>query len=159
MCRSTGRTAETPPDAGIAAGEDATIAGAVAHGDDPFRGRRRLVGALERFAHVRGDRARHEEHIGVTRRRDEAQAESLEIVEDVVERMDLELATVAGARIHFADRKRSAQAPPCGAVDLRGELGQRRFVRDRRRFGQRPVDQTLEQHPTHGRLRYRSWPE
>src|SRR5207248_1944093 len=41
-------------DAGGAAGEEAAVASAVAHGDDPLRIRRRSVGALERLPHVAG---------------------------------------------------------------------------------------------------------
>ncbi len=41
----------------------------------------------------------------MARRGDEAQAEPLEIVEGVVERVDLKLATVARAGVHLADGK------------------------------------------------------
>ena len=37
----------------------------------------------------------HQQNVGMTRRGDEAQAEALEIVEGVVERVDLELAGIA----------------------------------------------------------------
>ena len=89
---------------GIASRKNATVSSAVTHGDDPLGTRRRLIGALQRLAHVRRDPARHEEHIGVTRRCDETQTESLEIVDDVVECMDLELAAVAGSGIPFCPK-------------------------------------------------------
>ena len=74
----------------------------------------------------------------MARRRDKAQAETFEIVEGVVERMDFQFAAVAGAGIDLADRQAAAQPPARGAIDLRGEFGQRRVVRGRRRLGQRP---------------------
>ena len=95
MCRSTGTTAETPPTQARLADEYAAVARAIAHRNHPLRIGRSSVGALERFAHVRGDRSRDEQHVGVARRGHEAQAETLQVVEDVVERMDLELAAVA----------------------------------------------------------------
>src|SRR5439155_19215693 len=91
---------------GVAAGEYAAIAGAIPDRHHPSRLRRRLIGALERFAHVEGDRAGYEQHVGMPRRRHEAKAEPLKVVEHVVEGMDFELAAVAGARIHLANRKR-----------------------------------------------------
>jgi hypothetical protein len=59
---------------------------------------------LQRLAHVLADRPRHHQHVGMARRGDKAQAEALEIVEGVVERMDFELAAVAGAGVDLADR-------------------------------------------------------
>ena len=48
-------------------------------------------------------------HVGVTRRRDEAQAEALKIVKGIVERVDFELAAIAGAGIHLADGEAAAE--------------------------------------------------
>ena len=142
MCRSTGTTFDTPPTHGVAAGEDAAVGGAIADRHHPFRVRRRGVGALQRLAHVLGDRAGHQQHVGMARRGDEAQAEALEIVEGVVERVDLELAAVAGAGIDLADREAAAEPPPRGAID---DLPQARpsaaSSRRRRRLGQRPPHQ------------------
>ena len=45
----------------------------------------------------------------MARRGHEAQAEALEIVEGVVERMDLQLAAVAGAGIDLANRETAAE--------------------------------------------------
>ena len=67
----------------------------------------------------------------MARRGDEAQAEALEIVEGIVERMDFQLAAVAGAGIDLADREAAAEPAPRGAIDAAGELGQRRIVRAR----------------------------
>ena len=57
-----------------------------------------------------GDRAGDQQHIGMPRRGDEAQAEALQVVERVVERVDFQLAAVAGAGVHLADRQASARA-------------------------------------------------
>src|SRR5450759_1564804 len=71
-------------DAGVAPGKDAPISSAVSYGDDPFRARGGVVGALECFAHVDGDRTRHHEYVSMTWRSNKTQTESLEIVDDVV---------------------------------------------------------------------------
>ena len=42
----------------IAAGKAAAIPGAISHGDDPFRVRGRMIGALQRVAHVLASPAR-----------------------------------------------------------------------------------------------------
>ena len=115
MCRSTGTTFDNAADDGIAAGEDAAIDGAVADRDHPFRIGRRAIGPLQRLAHVLGHRAGHQQHVGVTRRGDEAQAEALEIVEGVVERVDFKLAAVAGAGVDLADREAAAEPAARGA--------------------------------------------
>ena len=132
MCRSTGTTFDTPPYDRIAAGENAAIGGAIADRHHPFRVRRRGVSALQRLAHVLGDRAGHQQHVGMARRGDEAQAEALEIVEGVVERVDLELAAIAGAGIDLADGEAAAELPPRGAIEICRKLGQGRVVGRRR---------------------------
>ena len=48
----------------------------------------------------------------MARRGDETQAEPLEIVEGVVERVDLELAAIAGAGIDLADGESCGRAAP-----------------------------------------------
>lgn len=89
-----GENGRDAADASIASRKYTTIARAIAHGDNPFRTWSGLISTLEGFAHVIRDRPRHEKHIGVARRCDEAHTEPLEIVDDVVERMNLEFATV-----------------------------------------------------------------
>jgi hypothetical protein len=49
--------------------------------------------------------SRDEQHIGMARGSHEAQPKPLKIVEDVAEGMDLQLATVARAGVHLADRQ------------------------------------------------------
>ena len=87
----------------------------------------------------------------MARRGDEAQAETLEIVEGVVERVDFQLAAVAGAGIHLADREAAAEPAPRRALDAGRQFGERGVVRRRRRFGQRGVRQAFEQCPAHQR--------
>ncbi len=137
----------------IAAGKDAAVDRAVADRHHPFGIRRRRIGARQRLAHVLADRPRHHQHVGVARGSDEAQAEALEIVEGVAERVDLQLAAVARAGIDLADREAAAETPPRGAVDLRGELRQHRLVPGRWRFRQRAARQAFEQGSAHGSLR------
>ena len=69
------------------------------------------------------------QHVGMARRGDEAQAEALEVVERVVERVDFEFAAIAGAGIDLADRERAAELARARAVDA---LAQARRARPRR---------------------------
>src|SRR5581483_11822612 len=85
-------------------------------------------------------------------RGDEAQAEALEIVEGIVERVDFQLAAVAGARIDRADGEAAAEPSACRAVDARRKLGQRRIVKPRRRFGERRPGQAFKQRSAHRRF-------
>src|SRR5207245_4658063 len=78
-------------------------------------------GALESLAHVERHRAGDEQQVRVAGRGDEADAEALDVVEGVVERVDLELAGVAGSRIDLADRETAPEAPRDGAAELRAE--------------------------------------
>src|SRR6516165_9011651 len=121
----------------IAAGENATVERAIADRDDPFRIRRCLIGALERLAHVAGDGPRDEQHIRMARRGDEAKPETLEIIEGVVERVDFELAPVAGACVDLADRKAAAETAACRLAYAPGELLESRLVGPGRGLGQR----------------------
>ena len=57
-------------------------------------------------------RGGHQQNVGMTRRGDEAQAEALEIVEGVVERVDLELAGIARA----ASTSRMARPRPASCA-------------------------------------------
>ncbi len=137
------------PDAGVAAGERSAVACAVSCRHDPLRIGSGLVGALERFTHVGRHGAGHQQHIGVARRGDEAKSEALEIVEHVIERMDLELAAVAGTGVDLANREGSAEPPPGSLIHSGCKLGERGVVRRRRCFGQRPLYEALEQQFTH----------
>src|SRR6266566_6284266 len=107
--------------AGVAPGEDTTAGGAITDGDDPLGRRGCGVGALERLAHVERHRAGDEQRVRVAGRGDETDAEALDVVEGVVERVDLELARVAGSRIDLADRETAPEAPRDGAAELRAE--------------------------------------
>ena len=68
----------------------------------------------------------------MARRGDEAQAEALEIVEGVVERVDFQFAAVAGAGVDLADREAAAEPAPRGAIDAGGQAQR---ARRRRRAG------------------------
>jgi hypothetical protein len=98
--------------------EDAAIESAIANRDDPFRVGRGRPGPMQRFAHIGRDGAGHQQHIGMTRRGDEAQTEPLDVVERVVERVDFEFAAVARAGIDLADRQAAAKPAPRRLIDL-----------------------------------------
>ena len=86
----------------------------------------------------------------MARRGDEADAEALEIVEGIAQRMDLKLTAVAGAGVDLAERKRSPEPAARGIVDLRSQLGQPHRIRRRRALGERGPEKVEEQGPAHG---------
>ena len=92
----------------------------------------------------------HQQHVGVARRRDEALAEALEIIERVVERMNLQLAAIARSGIDLADRQAAAEPRLRNGGELGGELGQPGLARRQRRLGQRPVEEGAADQVPHG---------
>src|SRR5437762_14147575 len=85
-------------------------------------------------------------------RGDETKSETLEVVEGVAQRMDLELAAVARAGVDLADRKAAAETPLGGCVELGGELGELHVAYLRCRFGERAADEALEEKLSHARV-------
>jgi len=84
----------------------------------------------------------------MTWRGDEAQAETLQVVERIVQCMDFQFATVAGAGIDLANGQTAAETALRGAVKLRTKLGEFRIVRNGfRDWG----TQALEECSQHGR--------
>ena len=98
----------------IAAGKAATIPGAISHGDDPFRVGGRMIGALQRVAHVLRHRSGYHQHISMARRRNEPEAESLDVVVGVVQRVDFKFASIAGSGVDFAYGEAASETPPGG---------------------------------------------
>ena len=68
------------------------------------------------------------QHIGMARRGDETDAEALDVVIGVVERVDFEFASVAGSGVDLADRQASAEPPPRGAMKRGCEFVDRGIV-------------------------------
>src|SRR5690606_19746080 len=99
-----------------------------------------------------------QQYIGVTRRGHEAEAETLEIVIDVVERVDFELAAIAGARVHLANGQAAAEHSARARLKSLRQLRQHGIIGRRARLGQRATDQILEQELAHLRL-HKSCPE
>src|SRR6266702_2980593 len=97
------------PAHGIAIPEHAARTRAFAGGDNQFWMGRRLVSPPYRFLHVERERTGDEQHVRMTRARDEADAQALDVVVRIVERVDFEFASVAGARIDLADAQRPAE--------------------------------------------------
>src|SRR5215471_463739 len=89
----------------IAASKYSAVDCTGADSNHPFRIRCRFVCAQQRLVHVLGHWPSYQEHIGMARRCDETQPETLEIVEGVVEGVDFQLATVARTGIDFANRQ------------------------------------------------------
>ena len=67
----------------------------------------------------------------MARRGDEAQAEALEIVERIVERVDFQFAAVARAGIDFADRQAAAEPALRRTVEIGGQRCERSGFGDR----------------------------
>jgi hypothetical protein len=82
----------------VAAGEYAAVGRAITDRDHPLWVRRRLVGALQRLAHVAGDRPGNEQHVGMARRGDETQSKALEVVEDATSSRNLLILKIARLR-------------------------------------------------------------
>src|ERR1700694_686237 len=71
----------------VAARETPSIPSAISDRDDPFRIRDRMIGALQRFAHVFSHWAGHYQYISMARRGHEPEAEAFDIVVGVVKRV------------------------------------------------------------------------
>jgi len=74
--------------------------------------------------------------------RDEADADALEVVVGIPERVDFELAPVARARIDLTDRERAVEALQYVAFEAACR-GEQRLIRFRRRFGPDAGDRDL----------------
>jgi len=116
---------------GVVGAEYSSTCAAVPHRQHPLGLGHRLVGALERFFHVDRHRPGHQEQIGVAGTGDEPDARPFQIVVRITERMDFELAAVAGAGIDMA----YAQGTPEHGVQL--TLDRRGFRLGSIRRGQR----------------------
>ena len=81
-------------------------------------------------------------------RRHEAEAEALDIVERVVQRMDLELAAVARACVHMPDREASPERMLRCLADRRRKGGELRVVLRRSVLGDGRAE-ALEQRLAH----------
>ncbi len=68
------------------------------------------------------------------RRSHEVHAETLDAVIRISERMNLELAPVARARVHMADGEAAAEELAHLGLNAVADLGERRFESSRRRF-------------------------
>src|SRR5262249_8295256 len=97
------------PAARVALAEDTSGTAAVANRHDQLGLGRGIVGALECSFHVARYGAGYEQHIGVARASHEADAQPFEIVVRVVRRVNLQLASVARARINVTDAERAGK--------------------------------------------------
>ena len=104
MRRSTGARLDRADEL-VAVPEDAAAERAVAERGDAARLGHRLVGGEERLAHAGRDRPGDEQHVGVARRGDDAEAEPLEVVVRARGEGQFVLAAVAGAGVDVADRE------------------------------------------------------
>jgi len=89
-------------------------------------------------------RAGHQQQVGVAGTRDELDAEPLEVVVGIIERIDLELARIAGTGVDMTDGERAREMfEDIGLQPLRSDT--QRLVGLRGRFGLDPRDSNLLQ--------------
>ena len=133
----------------IAAGKAPSIPGAISDGDDPFRVGGRMIGALQRVAHVLRDRSGYHQHIGMTRRRNEPETEALDVVVGIVQRVDFKFASIAGSGIDLPYGEAASETPSCGEAHGYCQFGYRGIVRRRRFLGERPTKQAFKKQLAH----------
>ena len=80
---------------GVVLAKDAATDAAGANRDDDFRFRHSLIGFQQGQFHIPGDRPGDQEHIGVTRRGNELNAEAFEVVDRIVQGNDFQFASIA----------------------------------------------------------------
>ena len=114
---------------------------------DELRRRGRVVGAPQRDLHVERHRAGHEQQVREARRRGEVHAEALAVVDRVVDRVNLQLAAVAGAGVDLADRQAAAEALPDRLLEPRADLLDAGLDRSGQRLGDNPRPKNLVQYP------------
>src|SRR6266571_4549917 len=85
-----------PSEGCVALAKDTAADTASADSDDHLRLRRRAPGLQQRQFHIPGHRTGDQKHIRVAWRGDEVNAETLDVVDRVVQGDDLQLASVAG---------------------------------------------------------------
>ena len=86
---------------GVAALEDPAVNRAVPDRHDELRFRHSGVGLLDRIDQIACNRPGHQQHIGVARRDDQADAEALQIVDRTPQRAKLDLAAATTASVEM----------------------------------------------------------
>ena len=94
---------------GVVLAEDAAAATARAHGHDQPRAGHGFVSFPQRQFHVARDRAGHQQHVGMARRGDEVNAETLDVIDRAVQAVDFDFAAVARTGVHLADVQGTAE--------------------------------------------------
>ena len=94
---------------GVALTEDSTRATAVADRNDELRVWRGIVGAPQRHLHIFGNGSRNQQQICVPRTCYKPDTLAFDIVEWIIERVDLQLAAVAGSGINGSNAQRAAE--------------------------------------------------
>ena len=116
----------------IAALGDAARHGAGADGQHPARLRHRFIGRAQRAEHGVRHRPGHQQKIGKARRGGEEDAEPVQIVERIVQRLQLGLAAVARAGVDVADMQAAPERAASRPRRPRA-LSRRRLSRSGRR--------------------------
>src|SRR5437016_565287 len=88
---------------GIVLAEYAAAAAASAYGHNQPRRRHGLVSFAKRQFHIASDWACDQQHVRVTRRGDEVNAEPLDVIDRAVQTNNFNFTSVARTGVHFAD--------------------------------------------------------
>jgi hypothetical protein len=86
----------------------------------------------------------------MTRRSDEAETETLQVIENIIERMDFEFTAIAGTGIDFANGEAAAQPAAGQLIQACRQLGNFR-ISLRRRLGERGLCETFQEYSPHCR--------
>ena len=135
--------------------ENPAVAAAVAEGDYQLGVGRGVVSSFESNLHMPRHRAGDQQHIRMARAGNKVYAQPFDIIVGIVEAVDFQLATVAGASVNVTDCQCATDMVQNLRADLLYFIAQRIF-RLRRRFGFDAGAEDLSDDLVHG---YKSTPQ
>jgi hypothetical protein len=95
--------------AGVALPKHSAASSAITHRDNEFGVRHGIQSTFQCLFHVRGDWTRDEQKIGMPGARYEFYADAFDVVVGIIECLNLEFASIAGAGIDMANAESAAQ--------------------------------------------------
>ena len=120
---------------GVTLAEDAAVAPAISDSDNQLRLRRGIVGSLQRNLHIAGNRPGDQQHVCEPRRCRKMDAETLAIVNRIINRMYLKFTSIARTGIYLADGETALEAPPYDLLEPYGDFFELRVGNRRKRLG------------------------
>ena len=98
--------------AGVALSEHSAARSAVPDSDNQFGIGYSIIGAFQGLFHIHGYGTRDQQQVGMSRACDEFDPDAFEVVVGIVERLNLQFASIAGAGIDVANTEGAAQDLP-----------------------------------------------